>query len=308
MKNKVAIIGSGLVGQGWAILFAKANYEVYLYDQDESKLLSSPREIMYKARELHDAGLIDLNTKNKIKNSIHLSSSLRGAVEGSVYIQESTFENLKTKLPLLNKIDLLSNSNSVIASSTSAILPNELTKAIEKKERFLVVHPVNPPYLIPFVEIVPSMYTSLDIINKTKEIMLEIGQKPVVLQKEVPGFVLNRLQVALVNEAISLVNEGVVTTKDVDTAMVKGLGMRWSFMGPFETIDLNAPGGIYDYLTRFNEMYQIFGDMKMQAPFTEELKELLNKERRDRLAEEEIPERQKWRDKIIMELKKSDLS
>src|SRR5690606_19450990 len=126
--------------------------------------------------------------------------------------------------------------------------------------RCLVAHPVNPPYLIPVVELCAAEWTSSDTMARTRELMLDIGQKPVSVYGEPRGFVLNRLQGALLREAFRLVEKGNVSVEDLDTTIKDGLGLRWSFMGPFETIDLNAPGGVQDYCDRYGEMYRAMAE------------------------------------------------
>ena len=120
------------------------------------------------------------------------------------------------------------------------------------QENCLVVHPVNPPFAIPLVELVPSPKTKLNIVNQAKEIMQNIGQSPVVLHKELPGFLLNRLQYALLAEAFRLVDDGCASPEDVDLCIKDGLARRWAFIGPFQTIDLNAPNGVKDYCQRYS--------------------------------------------------------
>jgi len=300
LKSKITLIGAGLVGRGWGIVFAKAGYEVTLYDISDSILEKALEEIKQNLTDMKGMGLLANQSEKEIYERITLETDLEKALEHALYVQESTTEDPEKKIDILSKIDAIVAKDVVIASSTSAILPTIMGESLAGKERFLVSHPVNPPYLIPFVEIVPSQYTLEKYMTFTKNLMKEIGQVPIELKTEKPGFVLNRLQVALVNEAISLVNEGVATVEDVDAAVCHGLGLRWSFMGPFETIDLNAPNGVGDYLHRFDKMYQIFSEMKAQAPFDERLIEKIESQRRSLLNHDELEQRRMWRDRTLM--------
>ena len=142
----------------------------------------------------------------------------------------------------------------MLASSTSGIPASAFTEALPGRDRCLVAHPVNPPYLVPLVELVGAPWTSPEVVARTRALMDRVGQVPVVAMKETRGFVLNRMQAALVAEAFRLVRDGVMSVEDVDACVRDGLGLRWSFMGPFETIDLNAPGGVSDYAARFGAL------------------------------------------------------
>jgi L-gulonate 3-dehydrogenase len=141
-------------------------------------------------------------------------------------------------------------------SSTSAIVASRFTETLRGRARCLVGHPVNPPHLIPLVELCGAPWTSPAAIERARRVYREIGQVPVTINKEINGFVLNRLQGALLAEAFRLVGEGFISAEDLDHTVKDGLGLRWSFLGPFETIELNAPGGIPDYCARYTGFYK----------------------------------------------------
>jgi len=144
----------------------------------------------------------------------------------------------------------------VLVSSTSAISASRFTEGLKGRARCLVGHPVNPPHLVPLVEVCGAPWTSPEAIDGAREIYREIGQVPVTINREINGFVLNRLQGALLAEAFRLVGEGFISAEDLDRTVKDGLGLRWSFLGPFETIELNAPGGIPDYCARYTGFYK----------------------------------------------------
>jgi 3-hydroxyacyl-CoA dehydrogenase len=139
----------------------------------------------------------------------------------------------------------------VIASSTSAIVASRFTEGMKTRERCLVAHPVNPPHLVPIVELCGAPWTTPETVARARQTFVELGQVPITVNTEVEGFVLNRLQGALLSEALRLAEDGVASPEDIDATISHGLGLRWSFLGPFETIELNAPGGIPDYCARF---------------------------------------------------------
>ena len=255
-KKKVALIGCGLIGQSWAISFLSAGFEVSLFDPVEGVTIQSKEKIVTKLRDLQSYGLLKNKNTSDFLDKIHLAQDISQAIEGSIYIQESGPEDLDIKKALTEKIDAATPDNIPIASSTSGIPTSLYAIDVKGKYRCLVAHPINPPHLIPAVEIVPAPFTSEDITQSVTEIMISIDKEPLELKKEIPGFVVNRLQGALLCEAFNLVKEGIASAEDIDKAISEGLGLRWSFMGPFQTIHLNAPEGIAGYVKRYEKMYK----------------------------------------------------
>ena len=255
-KKKVALIGCGLIGQSWAISFLSAGFEVSLFDPVESVTIQSKEKIKAKLKELQNYGLLKNKKISDFLEKIHLARDISQAVEGSFYVQESGPEDLDIKRELTKKIDAATPDNIPIASSTSGIPASMYASEVKGKYRCLVAHPINPPHLIPAVEIVPAPFTSEAITQIVKKIITSIDKEPLELKKEIPGFVVNRLQGALLCEAFNLVKEGIASAEDIDKAISEGLGLRWSFMGPFQTIHLNAPEGIAEYVKRYEKMYK----------------------------------------------------
>ena len=255
-KKKVALIGCGLIGQSWAISFLSAGFEVSLFDPVEGITVQSKEKIVTKLRDLHSYGLLKNKNISDFLDKIHLAQDISQATEGSIFVQESGPEDLDIKKALTEKIDAATPDNIPIASSTSGIPASLYAIDVKGKNRCLVAHPINPPHLIPAVEIVPAPFTSEDITQSVTEIMISIDKEPLELKKEIPGFVVNRLQGALLCEAFNLVKEGIASAEDIDKAISEGLGLRWSFMGPFQTIHLNAPEGIAGYVKRYEKMYK----------------------------------------------------
>jgi 3-hydroxyacyl-CoA dehydrogenase len=156
-------------------------------------------------------------------------------------VKRATFEHLDRAAP----------RGAILASSTSAIVASKFTETLAGRARCLVAHPVNPPHLVPVVELCGAPWTSAQTLGRAREILEGVGQVPIEVKREIDGFILNRLQVALLTEAFRLVQEGYVSPEDLDHTIADGLGLRWAFMGPFETIELNAPGGLSDYCERY---------------------------------------------------------
>lgn len=255
-KKKVALIGCGLIGQSWAVSFLSAGFSVSLFDPTEGATETAKEKIKSKLKDLQNLGLIPDNSISDYLEKTHLAQSLSEATQDSIYIQESGPENLEIKKKLTREIDKVTPTNIPIASSTSGIPTSFYANDVLGKHRCLVAHPINPPHLIPAVEVVPAPFTKGAVTQRVKEIIRSINKVPIELTKEIPGFVVNRLQGALLAEAFELKKEGIASAKDIDTAISHGLGLRWSFMGPFQTIHLNAPEGISGYVERYEQMYQ----------------------------------------------------
>jgi len=255
-KEKVALIGCGLIGQSWAISFLSAGFDVSLFDPVEGVTVQAKENIKAKLTDLQNHGLLKNKNISNYLDKIHIAQNLSHAVRGSIYVQESGPENLDIKKQLTKKIDAVTPEDVPIASSTSGIPTSLYARDLQGKYRCLVAHPINPPHLIPAVEIVPAPFTSESTTKAVKEILNSIDKEPLVLKKEIPGFVVNRLQGALLTEAFNLVKDGISSAEDIDKAISQGLGLRWSFMGPFQTIHLNAPDGITGYVERYEKMYR----------------------------------------------------
>ncbi|VDM43491.1 unnamed protein product [Toxocara canis] len=194
---------------------------------------------------------------------------LAACLADSTYCQESTVECEKSKEELFTKMDELASDDLILASSTSTIPASRFTERLKRRSQCIVAHPINPPLFVPLVEVVPSPWTSEDVVMKTCAIMRTIGQSPVRLQREVVGFALNRIQYAIIAEVWRLVKEGVLSPEDVDIVMKDGLGPRYAFYGPLEVMHMNA-NGIEDYVNRFGSgMVNVLKDLGPTPTFDE---------------------------------------
>ncbi|MET1028955.1 MAG: 3-hydroxyacyl-CoA dehydrogenase [Dongiaceae bacterium] len=299
----VAIVGAGLIGRAWAITFARGGCEVRLYDGNAGvaqQALDFAEEVLPL---LADEELLEGQMPEQVVARLHVVESLAAALDGATHVQESTPEELESKKRIFAELDRLAAPETVLASSTSAILPSMFTESLAGRSRCLVVHPINPPYLVPAAEIVPAPWTDLDVVERTRALIVSCGQSPIVMKRELDGFVMNRMQGALLEEAFRLVADGYASIEDVDTGIREGLALRWSFMGPFETIDLNAPGGVGDYVRRYQQIYsRLFPSMQRRVDWAGEVLESVERDRRARLPADQLQERQKWRDRRLMAL------
>jgi 3-hydroxyacyl-CoA dehydrogenase len=250
----VAIVGTGLIGRAWAAIFARAGWTVRLSDPHIPTLKAAPRLIRDELHALARHGLAE--DPDGAVARISVAGSLREAVMDVEFVQENGPEKVEDKQAIFAQLDRLAPPNALLVSSTSAITASRFTEMLPGRARCLVGHPVNPPHLVPLVELCGAPWTSADAIDRVRTIYREIGQVPVTINREINGFVLNRLQGALLAEAFRLVGEGFISAEDLDHTVKDGLGLRWSFLGPFETIELNAPGGIPDYCARYTGFYK----------------------------------------------------
>jgi L-gulonate 3-dehydrogenase len=298
----VGIIGSGLIGRAWAIVFARGGCNVRLADASKPQAEQALGIIRTGLDDLNGAGLLT-EPPDVILARIGVASGLEEAVAEADYVQENLPEQLDLKRAVFAELDHLAPAHAVLASSTSAIPGSDFTESLAGRGRCLVVHPVNPPHLVPLVELCRTPWTTDDAVSKTRALMESVGQVPVTVEREVEGFVLNRLQGALLNEALRLVAHGYVSPEDVDRCVRDGLGLRWSFMGPFETIDLNAPGGVADYAARYGGFYDRLEAQPLpSAGWKHEVVARIDADRRAALPAEDLPSRQVWRDRRLMAL------
>ncbi|MDR5828267.1 3-hydroxyacyl-CoA dehydrogenase [Caballeronia sp. LP006] len=299
--RQIAIIGTGRIGRAWAIVFARAGFSVNLHDASKDMLNGAIASIRESVDDLASFKLTDEST-DAIVARIKTCESLEEAVSDAALVQENIAEMVEPKRELFAQLDRLTHPNALLASSTSGLPASTFTQGLKGGARCLVAHPVNPPSLVPLVELCGAPWTAPEAIERARAIYEAAGQKPVTVNREISGFLLNRLQGAVLDEALSLYAQGYATAADLDTVMRDGLAMRWSFMGPFETIDLNAPGGVADYAARYSGTYRNITATRVPFDWPEEILTKLDAERRAVLPPDQIENRSSWRDRRLMAL------
>ncbi|MBL8631248.1 MAG: 3-hydroxyacyl-CoA dehydrogenase [Rhodospirillaceae bacterium] len=298
----VAVVGAGLVGAGWAIVFARAGYPVRVYDENAKIRDSVMALIAGNLKDLKSFHLI-AESPEQVLGRITVQADLAEAMSGVAYVQESVFETVAVKTKVYAALDLAVPPHVPIGSSSSGIPASAFTENCKTRARMMIAHPVNPPYLVPLVELVPAPWTDSNQVDAVFDLMKAVGQEPIRITKEVEGFVLNRLQGALLNEAWALFKEGYASAEDIDKTVAAGLGLRWSFMGPFETIDLNAPAGVADYAQRLGPLYHSVAQSRRDPKaWDPNLIEKVEAERRTHLKAEDLDARRAWRDRRLMAL------
>lgn len=303
MSSKVALIGGGIIGSSWALVFARAGFEVSVFARSAATRAGLLARVGAAARSAQ-AIAPDVSVE-AILNRIKLAESLDEAVAGASHIQESLEENLELKREVFARLDSAADAGAIIASSTSSIGVSHFAGELTGRHRCLVAHPAAPPHLIPVIEVVPAPFTSEASVARTFALMHEIGQSPVLVKSEQPGFVLNRLQGALVTEMFRVIEAGIMSPEDIDKLISDGFGLRWAFLGPLEGVDLNAPGGIADYLGRYGFMFDRLAEERggTSPVVTEPLKATLQAAMRARLPLDLAPARIAWRDRCMAALR-----
>jgi len=300
-KGRIAIVGAGLIGRAWAMVFARAGHPVALHDADPGALQRGLEALDQGLADLRAAGLLD-ESPVTVRLRITPAPTLAAAAQDAVYVQENIAEDLDAKKALFAQLDRLAAPDAILASSTSTITASLWSEHLAGRARCIVAHPVNPPHLIPLVELSPAPWTAPDVVARTKALHEAVGQVPIVVHKEIQGFILNRLQGALLAEAFRLHAGGYVSADDIDKTVRDGLGLRWSFMGPFETIDLNAPGGVADYCARYGDVYYQMAQQQLPRRWDDALVRQIEAERRALLPAADLPARGAWRDRRLMQL------
>lgn len=304
MSEKVAIVGSGLIGQFWAMIFTSGGLRVSLYDVDSKQVSNALALIKEKLERYERQGCLrGCSTAAEQLQLVTGHTDLAECLDGAVYIQECVPESVDLKTKVFQQLDSMMNDSVVAASSSSCLGPSLFAGGMKHKDRVVVAHPVNPPYFLPLVEIVPGPWTAPDVLAKTRTMMERVGQSPVTLRKEVAGFAVNRIQYAIINECWNMLKEGILSAEDIDKVMKDGLGPRYAFIGPLETMHLNADG-IVDYCQRYADgAYRVCQTMTpppIQYDIPTAEKVLADFERS--IPVDAISQRRQWRDNRLAAL------
>lgn len=300
-RPTVACVGGGVIGRSWAVAFAAGGAAVRVYDVDGATLERARRFAGRSLRQLGDSGFCD--DAGEALSRIRFLDSLEDAVAEADYIQESIGEDVAAKRRLFDDLARLAPAVAVLASSTSTIPASAFLAGVEGSDRCLVVHPINPPHLIPLVEVCPAPFTSAETVARVVELLSAIGREPVVLNREVRGFIVNRLQLALIGEALHLVGEGYCSAADLDRAVRHSLGLRWALLGPFEAGHLNADGGYYEYMKKFEPaVRELIADLKVDYKWSEKEYRRISLELSQAVGPEDIPQGQARRDSDFLAL------
>ena len=305
--SRVACIGVGLIGQGWATVFASRCDEVVLQDVSEARIEEALGRIHENLAFLEGHDLLEAGGASRAMARLRSTTRIADAVSGVEYAQESVTERYEVKKEVFREMDAHAPGDAILASSASGLLMTEIQKAASRPERCLLAHPMLPVHLLPCVEIAGGRQTSPQVVDAARRFMESQGKVPVVLKEELPGYIVNRLQAAILREAIDLVQRGAASAEDVDKAFRTGVGLRDPVMGPLLRIHL-AGNGIEGFFARFAESYR--GRWESMVDWTSIPPEAAEKTAREVRKMEEvrtksIEELTRWRDEMLVKVRKA---
>lgn len=311
--KKISVLGgSGLIGSGWATFFLWKGFDVNVYDVNDALLQTAKERITANLSYLADKGVITSEVKDKVLQKAFYTKELKDALSDAQFVQECAPEKYEHKQALVAALDQYGSKEAIFASSTSGLLITEIAKNSKYPERCIGAHPYNPPHLIPLVEISKGEHTSPAVLQMAYDFFQTAGKEPIILQKEAPGFIANRLQIAIYREAVDLVLRGVCTVEDVDKALCCGPGLRYALMGQNLIFQLGGgPFGLKGVMMHIGPSAEMWmNDMAVWKKWPEGcidiLQEGVDKEMAHRRAEdgktnEEIS---RWRDDKLLSLLK----
>jgi carnitine 3-dehydrogenase len=294
--KRVAVIGCGTVGASWAALFLAHGLDVAAYDPSPGAEERLQSFVDHALDQLAELGIRE-------KGELRFSGDLTDVLGAADFVQENVPEDEALKRRMLADIDALTAEGVIIASSTSALLRSSIVADCKTPRRFIVAHPFNPPHLVPLVELVGD---DENIVQQAAEFYRTLGRRPVILKREMPGHIANRLSSALYREAVYLVEQGVASVADIDAALCNGPGLRWAVMGPHMTYHLGGgPGGIEHYLAHLGpsqvRRWASLGSPTLSPEVRKQIVEGVAEEAGDR----SIQELEERRDRALLEILRS---
>ncbi len=301
----VAVVGAGVIGRSWIRVFARAGFVTRVWDPDPAQLR---RAVAWAARSAAAdvrPGFATREESDAERARIVPCGELADALDGAIYLQESGPEALRSKRSIHRELDRAAPPEVILASSTSAHDMTAIARGLPGADRCIVAHPVNPPHVIPLVEVLPGRRTRPEIAAAAVRLLRRCGMAPVVLDRFAPGFVLNRLQAALLREAVSLVGSGVASPEVVDRVMRDGLGLRWALLGPFGTAHLNADGGVGSYLRKYGDAYRsIWRNLEANPDLGNRIIDRIAAAAEASYGQESVAALSAWRDRMVMRIRR----
>ena len=302
--SPIAIYGCGTIGSSWAALFLAKGLSVRLYDISPQALDAGHGKALAALDGLAQYGLCERDAAAAGRTRIEITSDPRALLDGVGFVQESVLERYEVKREAHEAIERFAPPDAILASSTSGLLASQMQQGFTHPERFVVAHPFNPPHLVPLVELVPGPQTSEEALRKSYEFYAALGKVPVILRKEVPGHLANRLAAAVWREALDLVSRGVASLEDVDKALYAGPGLRWAFMGQHLIYHLNGgPGGYEAFFKHFEPAFETwFADLARWEKIPPEAKQAAIAQMKESAGSQDIDTLSQKRDEKLAQL------
>jgi len=304
--SRVTCVGAGLVGQGWATIFLSRGLNVIMHDISQEILNESMKHIRINLKFLETQGIVQKGSVEAGRDRIQTTTDITDACDHVDYVQESVPDNYEIKKRAFEEMDAAAPAHAILASSASGLLMTDIQKVTTRPERCVLVHPILPVHLIPIVEIAGGEKTSSTTVKEAREFMERMGKSPVVLRREVPGYIINRLQAALMREAIDLVDKGIASPEEVDKAFCRGLGLRDPVVGPFLRMHI-AGNGIENFLKNYAQSYRYrWETMETWTSIPPSAIEAVIKGTKDMeiVSEKSLGEMSAWRDEMLVKILK----
>lgn len=297
-QPKMVILGAGFIGVSFAAAFIDAGFNITLVEPDQARRSAVPGGM----KSQHDA-IIDAGLEQGSAGQIKVVADAGNVLTSADIVLECGPEDLGIKQKIFAGLIAATGPDTVLATASSAIPMSQIVTDVAQQARCLVAHPVNPPAVLRVIELVPAPKTSAEIMSRAAALFGQAGFEPVILGREIEGFILNRLQGAVLREAYRLVEDGIATVDGIDAIMRRGLGPRWALSGPFETAELNTPGGILAHAARLGPAYRRMGQERGETvDWNETLLAKVAAERRAICPEDELPARARWRTRAVARL------
>jgi len=306
MMKTVACVGTGVIGRGWIYNFVRAGCHTRAYDKDSSQIDQAITWLKGTLKQDIADGFLTEEKGEAMARLVTLHTNLREALDGVEYVQESGPEVMDIKNAMFAEMDRWTDPKTILASSASSLNINEFTAGIPGMDRCILAHPFNPPHIIPAVEVMPTKKTDPNVVDRTIAFLKSLGHKPMLINFFVSGYLINRIQAAVVREAIHLVESGLCNAEAVDTAIKDGLGLRWVILGNFGTNHTNAVGGIREYYGKFGKVYQSMMKALDSTPpsFDDEMVERFGKQLDEIYGRVPVDQISKWRDRLIRKIRR----
>jgi 3-hydroxyacyl-CoA dehydrogenase len=309
--RQVAVVGCGVIGRGWIKVFARAGCTTRVFDQSTSQRELASDWFKESLETDVAEGIIDTETAKITESAVSFRASLEDTIKKAEYVQESGPERLEIKQEIFATMNQIAKSETILASSTSTMDIEDIAGKLKGSYRCFTAHPFNPPFVLPAVEMMPTKKVDAALFEQAIEFLISIGQKPVRMNYFIPGYLANRIQAAVVREAIDLVEKGVANVEAVDTVISEALGLRWAIFGNFGTNNTNADGGVREYYTRYGKDYAaLMNDLEPKPPsFNSDMIERIGLQVDAKEGSVPIREICRWRDRMVLKiqaLKKED--
>jgi 3-hydroxyacyl-CoA dehydrogenase len=303
-NTTTAVIGTGVIGRSWALVFARGGCLTRIYDASAAQAARA-REWLAKTLALAVSdGFMTNEQAVSAEQRVSICPDLESAVRGAAYVQESGPENLEQKRNIFAELDRLVGPQTILATSTSTLDIQEIARGLAGGRRCFVAHPFNPPHVVPAVEVLPTHGAPAELINSACEFLRRVGQSPVLVKRYAVGFIGNRIQAALVREAIHIVESGVADVDSVDTMVRDGLGLRWAIMGPFGVANTNADEGIRQYYGRYGHAYlALMNDLGPTPKFDQQMIESVARGVDEMTGMEPMADQLHRRDRLILRIR-----